>query len=355
MERLLVAQTGFLGDVVLTTPLLSTLRRALALESLTVLTTPQARPLVQDHPAVDKVLVDNKRGDDRGFFGMLQVARRLQRQRFTLAVAPHKSFRTALLLALAGIPHRVGFRQSPGWFLYHQIARRDTDRHEVERILCIMRAFGLEPEACDRTPYVAYHSTAKTNAQRFLDEARIATSDPVFLVCPGSVWYTKRWTTAGYSTLVRSLARHYGRVVLCGGPDDVPITQEIEQQAQVAGLLNLAGQTDLQTSMALIDRAQVVISNDSAPMHLAVARQVPVVAIFCATTPGLGYGPYSDNAVIVEKKDLFCRPCRRHGGPSCPRGTEECMQLVTAQDVLAGVDRLLKRSALRPVQISHGQ
>ena len=80
MERLLVAQTGFLGDVVLTTPLLSTLRRALALESLTVLTTPQARPLVQDHPAVDKVLVDNKRGDDRGFFGMLQTARRLQRQ-----------------------------------------------------------------------------------------------------------------------------------------------------------------------------------------------------------------------------------------------------------------------------------
>ena len=339
----------------MTTPLLSTLRRALALESLTVLTTPQAQPLVQDHPAVDKVLVDSKRGDDRGFFGLLQVARRLQRQRFTLAVAPHKSFRTALLLALAGIPHRVGFRQSPGWFLYHQIARRDTGRHEVERILCMMRAFGLEPEACDRTPYVAYHSTAKTNAQRFLDEARIATSDPVFLVCPGSVWYTKRWTTAGYSTLVRSLARHYGRVVLCGGPDDVPVAQEIEQQAQVAGLLNLAGQTDLQTSMALIDRAQVVISNDSAPMHLAVARQVPVVAIFCATTPGLGYGPYSDNAVIVEKKDVFCRPCRRHGGPSCPRGTEECMQLVTAQDVLAGVDRLLKRSALRPVQISHGQ
>ena len=355
MERLLVAQTGFLGDVVLTTPLLSTLRRALALESLTVLTTPQAQPLVQDHPAVDKVLVDNKRGDDRGFFGMLQVARRLQRQRFTLAVAPHKSFRTALLLALAGIPHRVGFRQSPGWFLYHQTARRDTDRHEVERILCMMRAFGLEPETCDRTPHVAYHSTAKTKARRFLDEARIATSDPVFLVCPGSVWYTKRWTTAGYSTLVRSLARHYGRVVLCGGPDDVPVAQEIEQQAQVAGLLNLAGQTDLQTSMALIDRAQVVISNDSAPMHLAVARQVPVVAIFCATTPGLGYGPYSDNAVIVEKRDVFCRPCRRHGGPSCPRGTEECMQLITVQDVLAGVDRLLKRSALRPVQISHGQ
>ncbi len=353
MERLLIAQTGFLGDVVLTTPLLSTLRRELDLKSLTVLTTPQARLLVQDHPAVDQVLVDSKRGDNRGFFGMLQLARRLQRQQFTLTVAPHKSFRTALLLALAGIPNRIGFRQSPGWFLYHQTAQRDTDRHEVERILCIMRAFGLEPESCDRTPYVTYHPAIQANAQRFLDDAQIAASDPVFIVCPGSVWYTKRWTTTGYSALVRSLARHYGRVVLCGGPDDVPIAQEIEEQAQVAGLLNLAGQADLQTFIALIDRAQVVISNDSAPMHLAVARQVPVVAIFCATTPSLGYGPYSDSAVIVEKTDLFCRPCRRHGGPSCPRGTEECMQLITAHDVLDGVDRLLKRSTLRTAQISH--
>ncbi len=355
MERLLIAQTGFLGDVILTTPLLSTLRRELDLESLTVLTTPQGRPLVQDHPAVDSVLVDSKHEEDRGFLGMLRTARRLRRQRFTLTVAPHKSFRTALLLALAGIPHRVGFRQSPGWFFYHQTAQRDTDRHEVERILCIMRAFGLDPEACDRTPYVAYHPATQTKAQRFLDEAGIAASDSVFVVCPGSVWYTKRWTTAGYSTLVRSLAHHYGRVVLCGGSDDVPLAREIEEQAQVAGLLNLAGRADLQTFMALIDRARMVISNDSAPMHLAVARQVPVVAIFCATTPNLGYGPYSDHAVVVEKKELFCRPCRRHGGPSCPRGTEECMHLVTAHDVLAGVDKLLKRPALRTAPISHSQ
>ena len=355
MERLLVAQTGFLGDVILTTPLLSTLRRALDLESLTVLTTPQARPLVQDHPAVDSVLVDSKRGDDRGFLGMLRTARRLRRRRFTLTVAPHKSFRTA---PAAG----PGGHSTPGWIspkpwlvFYHQTAQRDTDRHEVERILCIMRAFGLEPEACDRTPHVAYHPATQTKAQRFLDEAGIAASDSVFVVCPGSVWYTKRWTTAGYSALVRSLAHHYGRVVLCGGPDDVPLAQEIEEQAQVAGLLNLAGRADLQTFMALIDRARMVISNDSAPMHLAVARQVPVVAIFCATTPNLGYGPYSDNAVVVEKKDLFCRPCRRHGGPSCPRGTEECMHLVTAHDVLAGVDKLLKRPALRTAPISHSQ
>ena len=354
MERLLVAQTGFLGDVVLTTPLLSTLRRELNPESLTVLTTPQAQPLVQDHPAVDTVLADAKHGEDRGFVGLLKTARRLRQRQFTLAVAPHKSFRTALLLTLAGIRQRIGFRQSPGWFLYHQTAERDANRHEVERILCIMRAFGLEPEVCERTPHVSYHPEAQAQAQQLLDRAGITSSDPVFVVCPGSVWYTKRWTVEGYTALVRSLAQYYGRVVLCGGPDDVAVAHEIESHAGITGLLNVTGQADIQTFMALIDRALMVVSNDSAPMHLAVARKVPVVAIFCATTPSLGYGPYAENAVIVEHKDLFCRPCRRHGGPACPRGTEECMQHVTVHDVLAGVDQLLKDSSKQAEHLSQG-
>ncbi len=338
--RLLVVQTGFLGDVVLTTPLLTTLHQHLAPASLTVLTTPQAKPLLDCHPVVTQVFVDAKRAEGRGLAGLWRMAQRLRRERFTLAVAAHKSFRTALLLMLAGIPQRIGFRQSPGWFLYHQTANRDPNRHEVERILCIMRAFGLEPEDCDRTPRVIYNHDAKAKAEALLHEAGIGTTEPLFVVCPGSVWATKRWTVDGFAGLVRHLEQHYGRVLLCGGPDDGPIAQMVHERSGQQSV-NVVGRTDLQTFMALMDRAQVVISNDSAPMHLAVARDVPVVAIFCATTPRLGYGPYSNRAVVVEKKDLFCRPCRPHGGPSCPRGTEDCMRQVTVTDVLAGVDTLL--------------
>ena len=340
-ERLLVAQTGFLGDVVLTTPLLRALRRTLRPASLSVLTTPQAQPLVRDHPAVDRVLTDDKRGAGRGLSGLLHTARRLRAEAFTLAVAPHKSFRTGLLLALAGIPKRVGFRGSPGRSFYHQTVRRDADRHEIERILCLMRAFGCEPEDCDRTPHVAYAAAAGTEAQRLLDRAQVRASEPMFVVCPGSVWHTKRWSPAGYADVVRTLARDYGRVVLCGSEDEVGVAKEVEDRAQTPGVVNLTGRAGLQTFMALIDRARLVVCNDSAPMHLAVARRVPVVAIFCATTPALGYGPYTDAAVVVEREGLFCRPCGRHGGPRCPRGTEDCINQVTAHDVLAGIDRLL--------------
>jgi heptosyltransferase-2 len=340
MERLLVAQTGFLGDVVLTTPLIAALRNKLRPESLTVLTTPQAKPLLEQHPAVDGVLVDAKRGEGRGLLGLLHTARRLRHQRFTLAVAPHKSLRTALLLMLAGIPQRVGFRHSAGWFLYHRTALRDPQRHEVERILCLMRAFGIEPEECRSKPQLAYGEAARRNGQALLRAAGVTATEPVFVVCPGSVWPTKRWTVEGYASLVDHLARDYGKVLICGGPDDMLVAQMVHEKSKKQGV-NLAGHADLPTFMALLDRARVVVSNDSAPMHIAVARGVPVVAIFCATTPSLGYGPYSSQAVIVEKKDLFCRPCSRHGGPSCPRGTEDCMRLITVREVLAGIEQLL--------------
>src|SRR2546425_12267309 len=98
--RLLVAQTGFLGDVVLTTPLIAELRRRLAPASLTVLTTPQARPVLEQHPDGDRVLVDAKRGEGRGGLGLLRTAQRFRPEPCTLAVAPHKSLRTALLRAL---------------------------------------------------------------------------------------------------------------------------------------------------------------------------------------------------------------------------------------------------------------
>jgi heptosyltransferase-2 len=345
--RLLVAQTGFLGDVVLTTPLIAELRRRLSPASLTVLTTPQARPLLEAHPAVDRVLVDAKRADGKGVLGLLRTAQQLRRERFTLAVAPHKSLRTALLLTLAGIPQRIGFRQSPGWFLYHRTAIRDRDRHEVERILCLLRAFGAEPEECDCRPFLTYGETARASAHQLLRLAHIEEHEPVFIVCPGSVWPTKRWTVVGYAALVTRLAQDYGKVLICGGPEDASIAQAVHEQSARKGV-NLVGQADLQTFIALIDRARVVISNDSAPMHIAVARSIPVVAVFCATTPSLGYGPYSERAIVIEKKDLSCRPCSKHGTVACPRGTEACMHLITVDEVLAGVDHMLTHAANSP-------
>src|SRR5262249_53612370 len=91
---------------------------------------------------------------------------------------------------------------------------------------------------------------------------------------------------------------------------------------------------------AALGLCKVLVTNDSGPMHIAVARAVPVVAIFCATTSTLGFYPYSSKAIVLEK-DLSCRPCSSHGGRRCPLGTEDCIRLISPEHVFQAVERLL--------------
>jgi heptosyltransferase-2 len=159
------------------------------------------------------------------------------------------------------------------------------------------------------------------------------------VLAPGSVWHTKRWTASGFAAVARGLGARGVRCVLVGASADVERARTI---AAAAGpdVLDLTGQTDLAVLTAVIDRSEVLVGNDSAPMHLATARGVPVVVVFCATTPALGYGPYGRATRVVEA-NLDCRPCGRHGGRRCPRGTEDCRHLVQAQQVLEATCALL--------------
>ena len=129
--RILIAQTSFLGDVVLSTPVCAALRRCYPHAHITMLARPDTAGVLEGHPALDAVLIDDKRGRARGL-GSLRVVRALRQGRFDLALALHKSVRTAWMLAAAGIPRRVGFRQSRGWFFYHRRVARDTTRHDVD-------------------------------------------------------------------------------------------------------------------------------------------------------------------------------------------------------------------------------
>ena len=330
---LLVAQTSFLGDVVLTTPLLSALRALLRPRRLAVLVRPEAVPLLAGHPDVDEVLVDDKRGRERGVSGLVRVARRLRAGGFDLAVSPHRSLRTALALAAAGIPRRVGFADSRGAWLFHQRVPRDRRRHDVERNLALVAPFGV----VESPPplFLPVDAAAATRAAALLPGG----PGPLIGLAPGSVWATKRWDAEGFAGVLRTFRDRGARVVVLGAPGERAIADDVVRRAG-GGATILAGRTDLATLVAVIDRLALLVANDSAPMHVACARSVPVVAVFCATTPALGYGPWGPRSVVVEA-DLACRPCGRHGGRRCPRGTEDCMRLVRSRDVVAAATALL--------------
>ena len=339
-EKVLVLQTSFLGDTVLTLPLLSEIKRHFPQVKLTLMCSSAAGELLQDHPGIDEIMVDDKRGVDRGWAGLWRKAKQLRSKGFDIALSPHKSLRSALLLFLAAVPYRVGFRQSKGWFLFHQRVNRDAARHDTERNLSVLQACGINPEDCDRDLTLPVNATARERVSRFLRSLNVDVEKLIVGINPGSVWPTKRWTAEGFAGLIALIRRQFDcEVLLFGGPDDADLNSRIQHQCEGA-VVNLAGQLSLRELAAGVSLCRVFVTNDSGPMHVSVACHVPTVAIFCATTPALGFYPYSSTAVVVEKS-LACRPCSSHGGRRCPLGTEDCMRLIQPEDVFRAVERLL--------------
>jgi heptosyltransferase II len=339
-ENVLVLQTSFLGDTVLTLPLITELRRRFPVKKLSLLCLPGSRELLQDHPAIDEIIVDDKKTADRGVTGLRRQAAALKAKQFTVAITPHKSLRSALLLFLAEIPIRVGFRESRGWFLYQRLADRDPARHDVERNLSVLQAVGVSVEECQREIDFPVKTAIQASVDDKLRALGLVEGKLIVGINPASVWPTKRWSAAGFAELIQLLRKRFDcQILLFGGSDDAVVVEEVQNRCARAAI-SLVGQIGLRELAAAISRCTVFVTNDSGPMHLAVARKIPVVAIFCATTPALGFYPYTDKAVVVEK-DLKCRPCASHGGRRCPLGTEDCIRQIHPAKVFEAVQELL--------------
>ena len=328
-----VIQTAFLGDVVLTTPLLETLARRHG--PVDVVTTPAAAPLLATHPAVRRVIPFDKRGADRGLSGLLALARRLRAERYDVAYLPHRSLRTAVLAWLACIPRRVGFRD--GWPLcYTETRRRPQGRegggHEVDRLLAL-----VSDRAAAAMPSLVTSQADRAATEAWLREHDV--SQPFVALAPGSIWGTKRWPY--YKDLaVRLSAR--AAIVTVGGSEDATLGEEIVRAVEGgrgrSRAVNASGRLTVRQSVEVIRRAALLVTNDSAPLHFAQAVGTPTVAIFGSTVPAFGFGPRGPRDRVVELAGLACRPCSAHGPPSCPLGHHRCMKALTVEDVLRAIE-----------------
>lgn len=344
-KRILVIQTAFLGDVVLTTPLFQVLRDRFPKVYLAALVIPGTREILAGHPSLDDVLVYDKKGRDRGWRGLLSTARSLREKRFDLGLIPHRSFRSALLAFMASIPVRIGFAQSLGSFLYTQRIHRDSSKHEVRRNLQLMGPLApgdsVDSAVMAGKLWVSSDQEDRDWANRTLAEFGIQENDHVIAIAPGSVWATKRWIPEGFADVVDELITNQKRkVVLLGSRDDRPVADQIAARCREKPV-NLAGKTTLRQLAAVLKRCELLITNDNGAMHVGVAQDLPIVAVFGSTTLGLGYGPFTPKASVVERP-LDCRPCGKHGYPECPLGHFNCMKQITPDEVMAAVEKQLK-------------
>ncbi len=334
----LLIQTAFLGDVVLTTPLLAALAQREG--PLDVVTTPAAVPLLETHPAVRRVIPYDKRGADRGWRGVRDLARRLQAERYATVYVPHRSLRSAALAWLARIPRRVGYRD--GWRrLYTETRTRPASGHEIDRLLALA---DVAPRH-QTTPSLQLTAADVAAAEALLRAVQVV--PPFVALAPGSIWGSKRWPH--YAALARRLVTRTD-VLLVGGPEDVTLGDAIVaavpvppglpdgRGAERRKVVNASGKLTLRQSTALIQKASVLVTNDSAPLHFAQAVGTPTVAIFGPTIPLFGFGPRGPRDVSMGMDALECRPCSAHGPDTCPLGHHLCMQSLQVEDVLHAVE-----------------
>lgn len=387
-DESIVVQTSFLGDTVLTTPLISELS---ARGPVDVLVTPAAAALLANNPCIRTLFVYDKRDADAGIGGAWRTARRLRTHyrraggggegrgetHTRTAYLAQASVRSAVVALLAGIGERVGFANAPppARALYTVRVPHRSGMHHAERLWRLALAAGAgaaeaeawqgearaprptagaasagsTPGSAAPTPRMPpprlYPGQAERNAVDILLGSAVD-ERPLVALAPGSVWATKRWPH--YAELARRLAPRC-RLALVGSGADSDAARHIVDAAGggTAGVVDATGKLSLLGSAELIGRAALLVTNDSSPQHLASAMDTPTITLFGPTAPEFGFGPLAPGSLTLGHPHLACRPCHHHGPPECPLGHWRCMMELDVEVVETAVWEVLEEAGIR--------
>ncbi|MCC8193467.1 MAG: glycosyltransferase family 9 protein [Deltaproteobacteria bacterium] len=337
MTKIGVWNTAFLGDAILTLPLLQTVRAAYPDACIDFWVRKGFGTLFAAHPAVTNVYEYDKRGKDGGALRGLLFGRTLARERYGLWISAHGSFRSGMIARWSSAKVRIGYAEpkTNAWFYTHTVPRAFAEFEEVERLLRLL--LPLDPAArgvpLRDWPEIVLPRAIRDAADRFFASLALERRAPVLGVHPGSVWGTKRWPLEYFAVVAQRAAREGARVIVFGGRGDEEAMAAETVSLAVKGLsrgergnvIDLAGKLPLPDLAAYIGHLSCYLTNDSGPMHLAWPQKTPVTALFGPTTRELGFFPRGESATVMELP-LPCRPCGLHGPRECPLGHHRCMR-----------------------------
>jgi heptosyltransferase-2 len=341
-NNILVIQTAFIGDAILTLPLIQVLKKNYPHSSIDVVVVPRTVEIFSHHPAISSIIPYDKRGKDSGLIGFWRLRNQLCAKNYNLIIIPHRSLRSALLGRLLKPNVCIGFDRSVGRLLFTKVVHYEPTDHEIDRNLSLLSPLSLLINRNELPKLYPSVENAKV-VDSVLDNYGLNKENHIVTVAPGTIWNTKRWPANRFAAVCKQLSSECSAVLLIGGKEDNALCEEIAGMSKANNVFNVAGKLSLLQSAELIKRSHVIISNDSAPMHLAVAVGTPVVAIFGATVPEYGFAPRGAHDIVIETKGLTCRPCSIHGGKTCPIGTFECMMAITPELVVNKVLPFLRK------------
>lgn len=334
LKRVLVIHTAFLGDIVLASPFLAGLRAELPQAEIRFLTTGGGVALLDGNPWGVQPVPFHKRGTDSGMRGLLRKGRELKAWKPDLVFCLHRSLRSTMLAKLSG-GESWGFREGAASFLFDHRVSRKPGTYEAEKNLALLERWSGR-EGFSPFPRLGVSAADEEKCRELL-----AGAGRFVVLAPSSVWATKRWPGEKFGELALRIQRELGlKVVVVGSEEDRAASAAVLEKAPAC--IDLTGKTSLGALKSVLSKADLVVSNDSSPLHMAIAMGTKVVGVFGPTTKELGFFPLAPagRSAVAEVKELECRPCGLHGHDRCPLGHFRCMLDLEVNQVFAEVNRI---------------
>jgi len=316
-KRVLIIQTAFIGDVILSTCLIAFFKNVFPNVSIDFVLRKSNASILEDSPDIRKLIMWDK--DSGKIRNLRKVIKEIRATKYDVVVNAHRFASSGLMALFSKADQKIGYDKNPLSVFYDVKITHDIGRgtHEVDRLMSLVKHIDDKrflPQL--HLPDSAVKATASYK------------SEPYIVLAPTSVWFTKQFPAERWVEFI-DVTAFEGKIYLVGAPADREQSELIRKSATRVNVINLCGELKLLESASLMRDAVMNYTNDSGPMHLCTALDAPVKAIYCSTVPDFGFGPLSSDSEIIETSEvLACRPCGLHGHKACPEGHFKCAKTI---------------------------
>ena len=299
--KILIIHTAFIGDIVLSTPLIQKLKDLYPKSKIDYLTLPTNQSVLYNNPNLNEIILYDKKGKDKGIKGFLKVLKILKQKKYDYAVIPHRFIKSILLAKLAKIPDIVGFDVATGSSLLDKKVHYDMKKHEVERLLNLVE---YEGEKIPVRIYPAKENFVKIEKMLTISGYTGKKEQKLILVAPGSQRPEKMWPIEKYREIIERLKKNKNYFIgITGSKSEKELPLNFEKDKNV---IDFRGEISLVEFGALISKADVVVGNDSSPIHIASGFEKPfVIGIFGPGKRSLGFFPWTEKSNVIEDNEFY--------------------------------------------------
>ena len=340
VKKVLILRTDHIGEVLLSAVVVDAIKKHYPQAHITFATSSLAKSVVEAKKGIDEILVFETLGERNLWPRLFGWYRQIAFKGYDLAIVMNSNKFLHLLVFLAGIKRRIGFNRKWPFLLTHRIADKRAEglKHEVAYNLELLETIGIKES--ELKPALEVSEFEEKNIKEFLSEKSFNLKKKIIVVQPGSSFIQKRWPKDNFIELIERLLSLYDvTILLSGSSDEFELCDYISDKFN-ENVYNCAGKLNLKQLLALISIADLVIANDSGPMHIAAALDRPTIAIFGRGTKGTGpqrWGPVG-NKNIVFHKPLECSDCYNE---KCPYDFK-CLKAIKPYEIFdAVVDKKL--------------